>query len=152
MSLATAQAALIAAAIQQLGGIPTEFENVEFTKPTNAKWAQMFFIPNTPEVETLGPTGEDLATGLLQVNVNYPMDTGTLAATADFEAFRAGFPAGRHITIAADALQIGPLADAAFDDADQVVTIINCGRSQGRLVDNWYRVSFTVGWQALIPR
>lgn len=152
MSLATAQAALITAAIDNLGGIPTEYENIEFTKPTNAKWAQMFFIPNQPEVETLGPNGEDLVTGILQVNVNYPVGTGTLASAADFEAFRAGLPAGKHITLTVETLRLGLLAGAELDDDDQIVTILNCGRSSGRLVDNWYRVSFTVGWQALIAR
>lgn len=135
MSLSTVQAALSAAAAAGLGAIPTEWPNAPFEKPANAKWAQVFFLPNQPSVETLGAAGEDLIDGIVQVNLNYPRDTGDADARSDFEAFRAQFPAGARKT-----------------NTGQTVTITNCGRSQGRLVDQWYRVSYTLAWYALIPR
>ena len=135
MSLLNVHQALEAAALAALTTIPVEHENVEITKPTAAKWSQLFFLPNVPSVETLGDEGEDLADGIYQININYPRNTGDSAARVDFEAVRAAFPAGTKYT-----------------NAGQVVTIRNCGRSQGRTVDNWYRVSITVGWEALIPR
>jgi len=135
MSVSTAQTALFTAAISALGSIPTAFENVPFTKPVNAKWAALFFLPNRPGVETLGSVGQDMVTGIMQIDINYPQDTGDSAARADFETIRVAFKAGY-----------------SFTSSGQVVTITNCGRSAGRLVDQFYRVSTTVSWWAMIPR
>ena len=135
MSLASVQEALQGAVIAALAGIPTEYENAVFTKPTNSKWARLWFIPNQPVPNTLGTSGEDEATGILQIDLNYPRNTGTRESIADFEEIRAAFPAGN-----------------AYTRDGQTVQALNCGRSQGRLVDNWYRVSITISWWALIPR
>ena len=135
MSLSTVHAALLSKASTALTGITFEHENAPVVKPANAKWARVFFLPNQPSVETLGSTGEDMADGIFQIDINYPLTTGATAADTDFETVRGNFKAGSTLT-----------------SSGQVVTIMNCGRSQGRLVDQWYRVSITVGWYALIAR
>jgi hypothetical protein len=135
MSLQQVQEALVAASVAALSGMPTEYENVTFTKPTDAKWAKLSFVPNSPSVDTLGENGEDMVDGFLQIDINYPQNAGDSEARSDFEEIRAAFPAGRH-----------------YASGDQPVTIRNCGRSQGRFVDQWYRVSTTVFWYAMIPR
>lgn len=135
MSISTVQSALLTSAATALGAIPTEHENVKFTPPTNAKWAKVSFLPAIPAVETLGSAGLDRADGVLQIDLNYPLTTGNSAARADYEAIRAVFPAGSRHT-----------------NTGQVVTITQSGRSQGRIVDNYYRVSISIFWYALIPR
>lgn len=135
MSLATVQAALIASATTALGAIATEQENVKFTPPTNTKWAKVSFLPATPVVETLGSAGQDRADGVLQIDLNYPIASGNGAARTDYEAIRAVFPAGSRHT-----------------NTGQVVMVTRTGRSAGRIVDNYYRVSVSVFWYALIPR
>lgn len=135
MSLDNVQRALIGAVSTQLGAIPTAYENEKFTKPSDAKWAEVFFLPNVPSVETLGADGEDRTDGLVQINMNYPVGTGGAAARNDFESIRAAFPAG---------------ARPAYNGQEAV--ILSCGRSSGRVVDGWYRVSITISWYALIPR
>lgn len=135
MSLDNVQRALIGAVATQLASIPTAYENEKFTKPSDAKWAEVFFLPNDPSVETLGADGEDRTDGLVQINMNYPVGTGGAAARNDFESIRAAFPAG---------------ARPAYNGQEAV--ILSCGRSSGRVVDGWYRVSITISWYALIPR
>lgn len=135
MSLDNVQRALIGAVATQLAAIPTAYENEKFTKPSDAKWAEVFFLPNDPSVETLGAGGEDRTDGLVQINMNYPVGTGGAAARNDFEGIRAAFPAG---------------ARPAYNGQEAV--ILSCGRSSGRVVDGWYRVSITISWYALIPR
>lgn len=135
MSLSQVQTALFTSAITALGAIPTEYENMDFSPPTNAKWASLFFLPNVPVVATLGSTGQDEATGLIQIDLNYPLGTGNSAARTDFETLRAAFPAGSRHT-----------------NTGQVVMVTRTGRSAGRIVDNYYRVSVSVFWYALIPR
>lgn len=135
MSLADVQYALIDLVSDTLEEIPTAYENVKFTPPASSKWARVFFMPNLPSVETLGEVGEDKVDGIVQVDLNYPMDSGDGAARDDFETFRGVFYAGSRPT----------------KDSQQAV-VLSCGRSSGRPVDGWYRVSITITWYALIPR
>lgn len=135
MSCATAKEALVTAVLSALGSTPVARENVDFAKPSNAKWAAIYFLPNRPTVETLSDVGEDMADGILQVDFHYPEGTGDKAADDDTETFRAAFKAGQK-----------------FTKSGQGVVIQSCGRSQGRLEDNWFIVSVTIGWYALVPR
>ena len=135
MSMTKVQHALIAAVNTSLGATPAGYENEPFDPPADAKWARVFFLPNNPSVETLGANGEDFVDGIVQIDLNYPVKTGGAEARADFETIRAAFPAG-----------------ARPSHSGQEVIIRNCGRSAGRVVDGWFRVSITITWYALIPR
>lgn len=133
MSLSTVQAALCTLATTALGDIPTEWPNSALLRPVAAeKWAQVFFLPGQPAVKTLGPGGEDIVSGIFQIDLNYQKNTGDSAARADYETVRATFK-----------------ADTRIDSSGHVTS---CGRSVGRYVDNWYKVSISVGWYALIAR
>ena len=68
-------------------------------------------------------------------SIGLAFGTGGAAARSDFENIRASFPAG---------------ARPAYNGQEAV--ILSCGRSPGRVVDGWYRVSITISWYALIPR
>jgi hypothetical protein len=127
--------ALTTAVLAALGAIPVSRENVEFTKPTDAKWAALYYLPNRPTVFTLSDAGQDMGDGILQVDIHYPTGTGDEAADDDAETFRAAFKAGQKLV-----------------SGGQGVVIQSCGRSPGRLEDNWYIVSVTIGWYALISR
>lgn len=135
MSLNKVQQALVGAAKTSLGATPAAYENEPFTKPSGAKWAQVYFLPNVPSVETLGAEGQDFVDGIVQIDLNYPVETGTADGRSDFESIRAAFPAGARPVY-----------------SGQEVIIRNCGRSPGRVVDGWYRLSITITWYALIPR
>lgn len=135
MSLQSVHTALTTAIVTAVGSTPLERENVYFEKPTNAQWARLSYLPNTPTVETLGDTGEDMADGIVQVDFYFPANAGDKTADDVTETFRAAFKAGTKLT-----------------SSGQVVVITSCGRSAGRIEDNWFVVSVTVGWYALIAR
>lgn len=135
MSLDEVQRALYSTVVGWLGAVPVAVENEPFTKPAKSKWASLHFLPNTPSVETLGADGQDLVDGVLQLDLNYPAGAGSSGARLDYESIRALLPAG---------------ARPAYNGQEAV--ILSCGRSPGRTVDGWYRVSITISWYALIPR
>lgn len=135
MSLDLVQRALMEKMTTVLEGVPTAFENQPFVPPEGKHWAQVHFVPNLPVIETLGDQGQDLVNGFVQVDLNYPPGTGSAQARQDFERIRAALPGGSRLR---------------YDG--QEVVIRNVGRSQGRILNNWYRVHVTVSWYALIPR
>jgi len=135
MSFAAVETALETIAETALAGVPTEWENATVDKDGAAKWAKVLFVANQPTAATMGAAGRDQVDGFLQIDLNYRQGVGKAQVKSDFEAFRGYFKAGDH-----------PV------NSGQVVTVRNCGRSQGRIVDNWYRVSITVSWYAQIPR
>jgi hypothetical protein len=135
VSLTDAKYALTSDVLSALGSIAVQRENSPFVKPTNAKWAAIYYLPNQPMGETLGDKGQDKATGIMQVDLHYPAGIGDTAADTDAEAFRTAFKAGH-----------GSL------HSGQGYVVANVGRRQGRKEDNWFIVSVTIGWYALVPR
>lgn len=117
-------------------GLVTALENTKFNKPTGATpWAAVFILYNPPFVATLGHEGEDGHDGVLQIDLNYPLGNGEGAVRAKADAVAEFFFAGRRLP------HQGVFA-----------TVTSCGRSRGREVDGWYRVSMSVVWSARIPR
>ena len=135
MSLADAEFALTEAITATLSPTACARENVKFVKPTGAKWAELFWMANQPTGFTLGDTGEDMYSGIAQVDIHYPAGVGTELATTDVETFRAAFKAGH-----------------SFVHNFQAITVKNCGAPHRRKEDNWFIVSVTIGWYALVPR
>lgn len=135
MTISTAETALLTKVASTLTGFSVAAENAPFVKPSNAKWAEVFFLPNLPSVETLGASGTDETDGILQIDIHYPRGTGRSAARTDAETVRSNFKAGQRLT-----------------SSGQVVEILACGPSQGRSSDNWYTVTITVSWRASLPR
>ena len=114
----------------------TAYENSAFTKPaTSIAWASVFIVPNQPSVESVGEGGMDGHTGFFQVDLNYPLNAGSGAAIAKADSVAQYFKAGTRIAY-----------------GGQQVQIQSCGRSQGRPVDGWYRVSLTINWTAYVQR
>lgn len=118
-------------------GLPTGFENAPFPdKPTDGSpWASVFILPNQPSVATLGDEGEDAHDGIMQIDLNYPLGKGDGLQRAKADHVASFFKAGKRL-----------LYQGVF------VTVASCGRSRGREVDGWYRVSMTVTWFARVPR
>lgn len=110
------------------------WENKKFDPPANP-WARFTYIPNQPEVATLGDEGQDELTGILQIDLNYPQDNGLKDVSDKYESIRTIFAPGN-----------------IFTHAGQWVRISSCGRSHGRIVDNYYRVTITIMFYAYINR
>ena len=116
--------------------LPYAVENAPFDKPTDqSPWAAAFVLMNQPSVATLGDEGQDGHDGFLQIDLNYPLMTGEAAVTAKADELTDFFKAGKR------------LAHSGVE-----LTVASCGRSRGREVDGWYRVSMTVTWFARVSR
>lgn len=112
-----------------------QWENQKFTPPTDKAWGSFYFLPSQPGVATLGPDGADNQEGLVQIDLNHAPDSGSAIAEAQVESLRNLFTAG-----------------ARFVYEGQTVTVKSCGRSQGRIVNNFFRVSVSVYFYAHINR
>jgi hypothetical protein len=106
-------------------------ENVKFVPPEGETWIKLTFVPVQPVVATLGSTGSDRVDGFLQADVNTPEGEGEAAAGALVDSIRDRFYAGSHWGSA---------------------TIKSCGRSQGRNVNNFYRVSVSIMFYSQLKR
>lgn len=114
----------------------TAYENAAFTKPaTSIAWASVFIVPNQPSVESVGDGGMDGHTGFMQIDLNYPANAGAGSVVTKADNVAQYFKAGTRLAY-----------------GGQQVQIQSCGRSQGRPVDGWYRVSMTINWTAYVPR
>jgi hypothetical protein len=98
-------------------------------------WAQIFFKPNDPVVNTLSSTGRDRVTGVFLVNLHYPLATGNAASLDAYNAFRKAFTAGKILV-----------------SSGQECKIINCGGNLGRVVDSWYRADIHITFEAYLTR
>ena len=136
MSLSQARSALIKAftdaALFDVAKV--QWENMAFTPPSDS-WAAVFIVPAQPIVASLGTGGADNFDGFMQVDLNFPLQSGEKDISAKFDALRNIFTAG-----------------ASFVYQGQAVVIKSCGRSQGRVVNGFYRISATIMFYARINR
>jgi len=71
------------------------WENSSFDPSGATQWASVFFVPNVPDVLTLGTRGDDRMTGFLQIDLNVPQGTGSGAMRAWLNNSRQSFVAGK---------------------------------------------------------
>jgi len=105
----------------------TALENLVFVTPKDKPWAKITFVPLQPVIATLGAGGLDRLDGMLQVDLNYPLNSGTDAIQAKAKDIRNAFTVGRRFVY----------------EGVEVITR-SCGRSQGRMVEGFYRISVTI--------
>ena len=114
----------------------TAFENQLFVSAGKEKWYIFSFLPNRPEVATLGSGGTDQISGLVQVDINIIAGKGKKGVDEDIDALRSVFTAG-----------------ARFVNVPVNVICKSCGRNgTGRKVDGFYRFTVTIEWETRIPR
>ena len=127
--------ALIQAFTDGAFGLPAAYENKEHDPDPCVAWCELFIAPNQPSVNTMGDGGQDLITGFLQINLNYPVGTGAGDAKKKATEIRDYFYAGR-----------------VFTYVSQDVFITNAGRGIARNIDSYYQVITTINWQARVQR
>lgn len=113
----------------------TAYEGAAFQPTTGAKWAQITRLPAGNDPVTLGVGGQDEHSGVFQIDVNVPEDTGTATLLADADTLRAYFVAGR-----------------SFTYQSQSVRVRRADVSPIRRVDGWLRVSVSVTYSAITIR
>jgi hypothetical protein len=114
----------------------TAFQNQAFSKEGKAAWYIFSYIPNRPEVATLGSGGSDGITGLVQIDLNIKEGRGMEGIEAFETSLRSAFTAG-----------------ARFVQDSVNVIIKSCGRNgNGRPVDGFFRFTVTIEWETRIKR
>lgn len=124
--------------VQAVGlGIPTGWQNMEFTdKPTDGgPWAQVFSLLNDTVAATLGDEGEDSHGGILQINLNYPLNAGTRDVDDQCDKLRSSLKAGT------------ALANGVFKG-----WIVSCSVARGRESNGMWLVPVSVRWSGRAPR
>ncbi|MFT0140784.1 phage tail terminator-like protein [Alcanivoracaceae bacterium MT1] len=152
--------ALVLSWVEGQFGLPTAYPNkkpgagVEQAQADNQPWVSLFVVPAQPGVATLGSTGQDRHDGFMQIDLNYPLDTGDTAALDKADEIATRYVAGRRI----DAPALGTTLDLDFTEEEYRVwvplhvLIRSCGVSQPRKVENWSRTSMTIYWSAWVNR
>ncbi len=135
MSLQKIESALISGYLGAGLALPTQYENIDFSKPDSSPWAAVWFVPNDPIMSSLGDDGFDEYNGFLQVDLNYARNDGRKKSREHYEILRNHFKAG-----------------TVFTDNGQSVMSTHCGMSQGREIDGWYRVSVSIYFRAYVER
>lgn len=101
-------------------GLPTAWENVNFTPQANVPWQRVYVLP----AESFSPAfgaGSELVqeSGLLQVTLCYPLGAGTTAVLTQAERIRAWFPKGLTLTAGGVEVQITKRASVAPANRDE---------------------------------
>lgn len=135
MSALKINAALVTAYRAVMPSVPTAFEGVAFTPTTGQKWAQVTNLRAGDDVASIGVGGMDESTGVFQIDVNVPENTGTAVLLADADALRAYFVAGRLLTY-----------------QTQTVRVRRADVSPIRRVDGWLRISVSITYSAFTTR
>ena len=111
------------------------WENVVYTPPATGNWARFTFLPNNPDIASIGAGGRSSQTGLVQIDLNFPIGGGDGEAMTKYLAVKNAFTEGSRLIY-----------------QGQEISIRSCGRSQGRVIDNFYRVSVSIYFYAQINR
>lgn len=135
MSLAKVRSALMEGYAAANLGLSSASENKKFDPPAGTAWAEVYFMPGTPVMATIGAQGMDELQGYLQVNINVPLDTGTAVSMAKADALRAYLYGGRTLTY-----------------QGQEVRIKTVGTKPGFPTDSAFKTPTLIEFYAQIPR
>lgn len=109
--------------------------NMEEDPPSDGVWCSTFFLPAQPVPNALGGQGDDIVTGIYQIDLNYPRGEGRANIIAKYEAIRTYFYAGR-----------------TFTSGTTSVSIISAGSSAGNVVNQNYRIIVNIEFEARLQR
>tara|TARA_A200000159_G_scaffold162979_1_gene188068 strand:- start:22338 stop:22787 length:450 start_codon:yes stop_codon:yes gene_type:complete len=137
------QAALIDAAKTFLteGDTPTlplasiAWENRIFDDSGKNIWSSFKYTPNQPIARTIGNGGFDDLTGFIQIDFNIPTNSGDYVLREWEDKGREFFTSGTR-----------------FENGGHSVLVTSAGMSQGRVVENYFRKSLTVGFKSQLKR
>lgn len=117
-----------------LPSVPRQLENVTPTKSTGL-WISLFTLPTDTTAATLGSAGENEHTGILQIDINVPLNTGEKELFEKVEILRGAFDVGRHLTSSGLTIIFGSYS-----------------LSSGRNVDSWFRRSLSLAYRTRTTR
>ena len=108
-------------------------ENTDFDPTSGTAYVALKFVPNEPAIYT---NTLDLVTGIYNIELFYPSNTGDVQACTDFETLRTRYRVGTQLSY-----------------NSQVVEVMSCSRTEGSIVNTaWFRVLVRVNFRAQISR
>lgn len=111
------------------------WENRSFDPSNKSFWCSFYYLPNIPDVRTIGQKGFDEIDGFIQIDFNIPKDSGEGLLPQWEDKVRKFFHAGR-----------------VFSHEGQYVIVTSAGMSQGRHVDSSFRKSATIYFKSQLQR
>jgi hypothetical protein len=133
MSIATVQKALVGH-LKTLPNLPPlQEENMRNTSRSGEKFTRVTLLPAATRQLSVGVNGRDQLSGLLQVDIFTPMDTGIDYANELADAIIAHFPRG-----------------LSFTDTITTTHIQRAWRQVGGRVETFYQIPVVVQWSAII--
>lgn len=137
MSEAKIRHALVTALEDSTFDLSTVYDNVGAFEPDpSIAYAEFFFMSNPPQPVTMGDDGEDLHTGIVQINLNYPLNGGIGEALDQVDYLR---------TV------LKPSAPLVHES--QVVRIRTCGISgPPQKVNGFYQIIVSITWRSMSAR
>lgn len=111
------------------------FENQPFDPKGKSPWFEFHYMPNKPDVATLGLGGQDEHTGIAQIDIHVAKGSGRGAFKAYLEALRSAFT---------------PSIPLVYNGG--AVTIRSCGQVPGGTGESSYRFSVSITWEARTSR
>lgn len=117
----------------QAGGIafPTAYEGKSFNPPDDAPWAALYMLPAGAAPAAIGLHAPIERVGILQIDLNYPLDTGAPVILKDADTVSSRFMPG-----------------TSYDFDGTKVNIERCSRSSIRQSEGWLTVSLSVRWRS----
>jgi hypothetical protein len=149
MSEAKIHSALVSAYIAS-GVMPVErtaFEGKTFTPPIGQSWARLTGLPTDRAPAAQGRNAAQEWTGVLQIDLFHPKDTGHAGLLAGADALLSHFKSGARIHYRPGnepSLVINFVAEQYSIETGQQVLIRRAERSQIRQEDVWQSVSVSV--------
>ena len=134
MSYAAAQLAIEVQLAIPLAGWLVQWPNGPKIEPNGEPYAEVFHLPASTFVDTLGQHGQDVTPGITQVDLYFALETGNNAAATAVDTFRASFTA-RWLT-----------------NNGQAVLIKSCGPGPSHKDGSYFKSIVTIEWEARISR
>jgi hypothetical protein len=141
-------------------GLPTAYPNkdpndaLKQAQANNQPWADLSLLPSQPGVATCGDEGMDRHGGVLQIDLNHPLNSGDVPAITLADQIARRYKAGEHFD--APALSETLIADFQAQEFlvwDPLPVLIrSCGYEQPRRVENWSRTTMTIYYSAWVSR
>lgn len=109
--------------------------NERFNLEGRSVWAELNYLPNTPDPRTIGYGGQDELTGIFQIDINTRLGAGTQLTSLWFQKARLYFPPGK-----------------SFTNDGHGVEIVRCGANGPRVVDADFRLTLSLTFSSFIKR
>lgn len=94
------------------------FPNESFERPDDGYWYEIYMIPAIPNQIELGTEARSRWTGIMQINICVPKDSGTRALNARYDAIASLFRSGLYLE---GVRVVRTYRTSALDDGDYTV-------------------------------